>query len=337
MKDFHQAQWNFFKEKGFDFFIRDNYHVEAHPKGSTSKMFVVAVKNFDEFERFFKTKMEIYISNQKELNLIFFLEYYKKSENKNFLLDVYDSICDTPISQGYLNICDYMCSNNAEKIQFIKNLPTNFLWAKHIKIPVLQTYLKLHKIDDETEERLIFDLLKARKSQIKNPDVYANIKPFLKSKYSYEQLEKYFPFFPALKADFEEVDIDIFETKNKISTFTHVNLRDVVTRFGISDWKATKYYDCINELCEGLKTLYDLDNYHISFTNKPKQIIGISFSHKNKKFDKEVLTNGILDYLNHLKFNSEKKEDIVAWLMQEKLNNGLTEKLNSKPLPLMKI
>ena len=333
MKDFHLAQWNFFKEQGFNFFIRDGYHVEAHPKSSNGLgAFVVTVKSFDEFEKFFKSKMEIYISNQKELNLAFFLDYYKKSEDKKFLLGVYESICDTPIKHGYLNICDTMFNKNEEKIKFIKELPISFLKAKHIKLPILENYLKKHGIDNESEESLIFDLLKARKSQIKEPAVYADIKPFLKSKYSYEQLEKYFPFFPALKADFEDVDINIFETNNKISTFTHVNLRDAVTRFGISDWKANRYYECIDKLCEGLKIIYNLDNYYISFTNKSKQIVGISFSHKNKNFNNEVLTTNILNYLNHLKLNLEEKENIVAWLMQEKLNNNLTEKFNSKKL-----
>ena len=330
MKNFHQEQWQFFKKRGLSFFIRDNYHVEAHPKDITLGMYVVAIKNFEQFEKFLKTKTDVYISNQAELNLAFFLDYYKKSEDKNSLLTTYESMCDTSISQGYLKLCDHLCNNNEARIKFIKELPSSFLKTKHIKLHELENYLNKHGIDNSKQEHLIFDLLKERKIQLKDPTVYANIKPFLKSKFSEEQLKNYFSFFPALRADFEDVNIDIFEQVNKVSTFTHFNLRNAVTRFGIDDWKAITYYDCVKELCEGLKNFYKLDNCHVGFTNQSKQIIGISFSHNNKNFNNEVLTKSILSYFNHLKLNSKNKESITSWLMQEKLNKELIEKTSIK-------
>lgn len=335
-ENFHLAQWKYYKENNLHIGRKNSYpfHIYAFEKEKPNDLKTI----FSEVEFIKLTcNSEYYtipvISSDnklKDFDFDFFIDYYKKSSNdiKKQLLEKFDFYSGTFIQNTYQKFCDEIVHTNEERIALIKSFPITTLKIYNLDLSKLCDYLASYKIEENVIDTFLLNFLKARKNQIKQEGVGLEIKQFLQDKYDLPQLEKYFPFFNLLKADYEEVDIDVFENNHKYTTSSFLNIKSLIQKFSIEKWDSRKYKNHLDALCEGLVKHCKLNNFLVEDYDNMKQIIKISFFHNEDNFNLEMLKTHIIEYFQFLKINPDTvahKDNIASWIMKNSLEQKLTD------------
>jgi hypothetical protein len=333
MEEFHRAQWKFYKDRGFKIGTKRNYY------GSTiahlgENRDISDIYNVEPFIQYYKGRDEkiIKCDTNPELSLEFFIEFYKSTstDNQKIILKDYKNFSGVKIKDTYMQLCDAFCSSSQEKIQFIKKMPFTMFEVNYVDLPEFDKQLQDLGLKDDALHQFYVDFLKPRKNQIKVPSTGAKVKSFLKSKYDEDKLEPFFPFFPFLQADFQEVALDIFDNQHELSTVSFVKLKTIVQKYGIKNWKTEDYKTHISNLCVGIKEYYKL-NKALNTEDATSKILKIEFLHSNPNFTLDLLNDLVSQYFVSLKSNPQEpkynKEVGMKWVLQYNLQQNLDVKV----------
>lgn len=307
MEEFHKAQWHYYKKLGLNLAQHDNAYnnrVFAYEKDEPNKRDIYSQTDFLDIMRK-SSSSHINSLGNREVSFDFFCTFYKQTndENKKQLIKNFYKYSGEFIYLCFDKFCEAVYDNPQDKIKFLSSVSITDLSLKNLKVNLLHEYLKNIGLENDSLDKFYINFLKARKHQIKAPKIGSPIKQFLKNQYKGEKLEKFFPFFSLLKADYEEVLVPLFENKHNFSTISFLNIRNFAQKYGIENWDSHKYLIHIENLCKGLKSYYNLDSYAIKPDfNQPRKV-EISFLHSNKDFDLTLLNSSILEFFEYLKEN----------------------------------
>lgn len=334
MEEFHRAQWKFYKDKGFKIGTKITSYGSTCPLAYlTVNREVDDIYNVESFIQKYKHRDEktIRCDTSPELSLELFIYFYKNTttENQKIMLKEYSNFSGAKIKDTYMQLCDSFCNSPQEKISFIKKMPFTMFEVEYVDLPELDKQLQNLGLKENTLHKFYVEFLKPRKNQIKVPSTGEKIKTFLKSKYDENKLEVFFPFFPFLQADYQEVSLDIFDNNHEICTTTFIKLKSVVQKYGIKNWKTDDYKTHLSNLCVGLEKYYKLEKFNIT-ENLSSKVLKIEFFHSNFNFTLPLLNNLVNEYFLALKSNSQDpkyNEDVgLNWVRQYNLEKNLAPK-----------
>ena len=334
MEEFHRAQWKFYKDKSFKIGTKSTSYRYTSPFAylTVNREFndIYNVESFIQKYKHIDEKI-IRCDTSPKLSLEFFIYFYKNTttENQKIMLKEYSNFSGAKITDTYMQLCDAFFDSPQEKISFIKKMPFTMLEVQYVDLPELDKQLHKLGLKDDALHQFYIDFFKPRKNQIKVPSIGSKVKSFLKSKYDENKLKAFFPFFPFLQADYQEVELDIFDNKHEICTTTFVKLKSVVQKYGIKNWKTDDYKTHLSNLCVGLKEYYNLEKFSTPEDSSSK-VLKIEFFHSNFNFTLPLLNDLVSEYFLALKINPQEpqynQEAGLKWVRQYNLEKNLAPK-----------
>lgn len=333
---FHQAQWDYYNQKSLSILSNKYYlskNLVAVPKGESIISGTILYSAIEFLAIMRNKNKSISVKGNPKIPLDFLCEYYKNSSEveKKELLKNYSDLAGENFNNTYQYFCDNFTDDVQQKIKIIKNIPITQFHAKSIRYEELNEYLKSNNLNDYEIHQFFIDLLKNRKNQLNDPLTSDLVKKFLKSQYKIEKLESFFSFFPMLKTDYEDLNINIFKNSHTYTTCTIVDVKNVIKKFAISSWKINDYKIHFSNLAQAVKERYCTVQHLIEVNDKKE--IKIEFLHNHVELNLEHLNKIVLAYLQELKMTvpetTYSKDKSVVWLNKYLLENKLEEKPQS--------
>lgn len=274
--------------------------------------------------------------SNRELSEEFFYVFYKKypKYRKELLGNGY-SYFNINIKKDLNRFLEKTSENYNEAEKNLLDYPISVLTVQGFDFENLEKKLKSMGGNEDNLYSFWLKFFKARKNQISNPSIAPEVADFLISRFEYEKLEKFFPFFSFLQAKYQEVEPDIFDGDHEYATSVFINLKKMSKVFGLDGWSYDKFEIGLKNYMLALKKYYGLEEALFADISRAKKLFSISFFHNNEKFTKELLKGRIVQLFNSLKSSNKQATDLTesflnSWIAKQELQEKLSEKSENK-------
>lgn len=252
------------------------------------------------------------------------IDYCIHNYEKNSVLNFISLINDTP----------------EKKLKLIENLPISILELPQLTIEKLKTFVDSSNYKQEEKDKFYLKFFKLRKNQLKDK-VGEEVEMFLMSLYrdNQEKLEPYFSFFPNIKNNFNDIELNIEEPGYVIFSL-RLNIRKAAKQ--LSNMSEVIAEEWIRVFSGSMAKKYNLW-CQMENIDKPKAIHEIRFykselkTEVNEKVSIENYQKTLKSFLVYMSKLSEKPninfEYVEKWMFQK----DLKEKLESKDLTLINL
>jgi len=341
---FHLEQWEHYRSKGLAIANVRMYSGGISFPAAIDSSIVLKNKpdgifKFYSFQEFFKEIkginscfLDVLGHKNNQTAFDFFCIFYKKASllEQKELVKNFSDYSGKDFSKIYPVFCDTVLTSALDKLNFIKKVPITLLDAHSIKMPEFYDFLTQQGLDKNQAHQYMVEFFKPRKTQLKHPSTASDIKKYLKKNFNFEQVKEYFSFFPSLQSDYEEVDIDIFSNNHTLSTLSTIKVKNVIQKYGISNWNEDVYFQHFYNLTHAIGQRFKTDSACVREVDKHR-VITLEFLHDNPELTQNVLNELVMASLSDLKNNPLKpqitdRDTCKIWLNKYYLEKGLEHK-----------
>lgn len=295
---------------------------------------------------FYDILINLNIIGDGDFNIInikkkYLLEKWKEDsfKDKEYFEEI-DYNIHTQEKDSIFNFINLIKDTPEKKLKLIENLPISMLNLYELSLDKLKTFVDNSNYKQEEKDKFYLKFFKLRKNQLKDK-VGEEVEMFLMSLYSYneEKLEPYFSFFPNIKNNFNDIELNIEEPGYVIFSL-RLNIRKAAKQLSnISEVLAEEWIRVFSGSMAKKYSLWcQMENI-----DKPKAIHEIRFykselnTEVNEKVSVENYQKTLKSFLVYMSKLSEKPninfEYVEKWMFQK----DLKEKLESKDLTLINL
>lgn len=370
-EDIQTEGWNYFKNQGFDFYIKtqsgyvttyhpyitkDRTELDAYFKAHNSSGYLEKCYDLEKIITCYSRtrSSQILPTNilEEKQNQTLHLEFFKHCYNsmpqhQKMLLGNYLSFYkDKSLSREefLFQLVDYLTSSAIkEKTSTLLKFPLSELSLQALSVASIETYLVNNQATKQEVDKFLLSYFKARKNQLKDAKMGTKMRDYLLSKYSHhsEELQLYKTFFPILSAAFDIPTAHFVLNNEPLSTTIIVSAKKMKTSFLLDNWEADHYATILQVLAKGFKTHYNLDRIFIDEIDRTDKSYDITFFHNNPEFNKVIFEQDTIEYFQFLydqklEYKQVNIEHFSNWISKKLLHNTL-EHLEEKSSASKKI
>lgn len=270
------------------------------------------------------------VENNKFFDLEFFAHFYAKSDKvvQSKLLFYYTKYSGHQFNSSYKEFLEFLDFSNDNIVYLLKNVHTETCSLKGFNLKEFNSFLLGCKMGASDRKDLIFDFIKLRRKEIKDPALAPVIRDFLIESHNESDLKRYFVFFPFLHAHFKDRKIDCFENIAKISTSTVFIPAKMVDSFCVDSYKSDNYLIQMRLLSQGLKLHYGFISESVQPGMAGKYVN--TYLHNNPEFTQDKLIHIITSFFEAIRenvhtnaFTMQNIDHIDSWLRKYDLEHQL--------------
>lgn len=221
-----------------------------------------------------------------------------------------------------------LTKNKQEFIDFFSGFSIRDATLGRINLNELHTLLEQKGFTDKEKDKFFLSFIKQRKNQTKDTHVSTNAKDFLISYYQdVEQLKAFFPYFPLLKGQFEEVAHDFEEESYSLTTSLFVNLKKMVTSFPREKTGPREMHSHLCYLARALSETYG-GTYRV-YEETTNALSRVVLYHDNPILTQELMRQNLIDCFKMFSEHADVRvttDLIKTFLFKKTLDKTLPDK-----------